>query len=151
MDKLTQEDAKRIAERYYYKLGTHDINVMNDIYTPDLILEDDGEVDVIKGHEGAKKFLSKMFATFPDVKFELIQEPLLGPEGDTMALLVRGTSTRKSKRKATGNTVKWEFGSFYKVDLKTERMKYGESLLTILILQNKSLLSLKEMVNFSKH
>jgi hypothetical protein len=66
-----------------------------------------------------------LIKTFPDAKFELIQEPLLGPEGDTMALLVRGTSTRTSKRKQTGNTVKWEFGSFYKVDLETERMKYG--------------------------
>jgi hypothetical protein len=38
MKKLTHEDAKRIAENYYYKLGTHDINVINEIYTPDLRL-----------------------------------------------------------------------------------------------------------------
>lgn len=131
LEKLTPADARRIAERYYAKLNTNNPDVVSEVYTPDLRLEDDGAVDVITGHDGARAFLENMFKTWPNAHFELLRDPFIGSDGKSMALLVRGTSSRKSWRKSTGKTVMWEFASFYEVDLETERMKAGRIVVNI--------------------
>ncbi|APH46007.1 hypothetical protein BMW26_14365 [Microbacterium sp. 1.5R] len=132
IDRLTPEHARRIAERYYAKLNSHDPDIVPEVYTPDLRLEDDGSADVVLGHAGARTFLETMFATFPGVHFELLRDPFLGSDGRSMGLLVRGTSTRASRRRSTGATVMYEFASFYEVDLETERMSYGRIIVNIL-------------------
>jgi hypothetical protein len=132
IDTLTPEHARRIAERYYAKLNTNNPDIVPEVYTEDLRLEDDGSIDVVIGHAGARTFLETMFKTWPDAHFELLRDPFIGSDGASMGLLVRGTSSRKSRRKSTGKTAMWEFVSFYEVDLETERMKYGRIIVNIL-------------------
>ena len=70
----------------------HDADGLVALCAPDIVWEDPAAAGVIRGHDGVREYLAETWTTFPDLSFELVNEPLLAADGRAAQLWrLRGT------------------------------------------------------------
>lgn len=118
---LTHERAREIFERAYDVLNEHDLERIGEVFTEDVVFEDDAWPETLHGHAGIRELLGALWRAFPDFRFELAAGPYLGEDGHSAALKARTTGTMTGPFDPpgfapTGGRMTTEYAGFYELE-----------------------------------
>ena len=116
-ERLTHEEARAAFERAYDLLNEHDVGRIPDVFTEDVVFEDDAWPEVVRGHAEMERFLRAVWRAMPDLRFELIDGPFLAEDGRSAAKVrITGTMTGPLDPPGfapTGKPFTLEYAGFY--------------------------------------
>ncbi len=126
-ESLTHARARSLFERAYELLNTRDTERVPEIFTEDIVFQDDAWPETVRGHAEMKRFLGAIWTAFPDFRFELI-DAYLGEAEGSAAAHVRVTATMNGPLDPpgfapTGRPLAIEYGGFY--EFEGERIRRG--------------------------
>ena len=132
-EQLTHERAREIFQRSYELLNEHDPAHVPEIFTEDIVFEDDAAPETIRGHEDMRRFLGSLWTAFPDFRFELEQGPYLSEDGG-VSVNSRVTGTMEGKLDPpgflpTGARLSLDYGGFY--ELEGDRIRRARVILNM--------------------
>ena len=109
---------RELFEHIYGLLNEHELRYVDEVFTEDVIFQDDAWPTVMHGRAEVKEFLSAIWTAAPDFRFELVEGPYVSPDGDHAAARIRveGTFTgsyRPPGLHPTNAPMATEFGAFY--------------------------------------
>jgi len=119
-ERLTHERAREIFQRAYDVLNEHDLGRLGEIFTEDVVFEDDAWPETVRGLGEMKRFVGALWRAFPDFRFELVAGPYLDQAGGA-SLRARTTATMTGPFDPpgfapTGGRVTNEYAGFYELD-----------------------------------
>ena len=125
---LSHEEVRQRFERIYALLNERDPARVPEIFTEDIVFEDDAWPETVRGHDEMKRCLSAVWRAFPDFRFELIRGPYLAedPKGASVHVRVTGTMDGPLDPPGfapTGRRIATEYGGFY--EFEGERLRWG--------------------------
>jgi steroid delta-isomerase-like uncharacterized protein len=126
-ESLTHERARALFERTYELLNTRDTKRIPEIFTEDIVFQDDAWPETVRGHAEMERFLGSIWTAFPDFRFELINA-YLGAGDTSAAAHVRVSGTMHGPLDPpgfapTGRRLATEYGGFY--EFEGERITRG--------------------------
>jgi steroid delta-isomerase-like uncharacterized protein len=118
---LTHERAREIFQRAYDVLNEHDLDRIGEVFTEDVVFEDDAWPETLHGHAGMRELLESLWRAFPDFRFEIAAGPYLAEDGRSASLRARTTGTMTGPFDPpgfapTGGRMTTEYGGFYELD-----------------------------------
>lgn len=124
------EQRRELFERIYGILNEHDPQRVDEVFTEDVVFEDDAWPTIMHGRDEVRSFLTAIWRAAPDFNFELIEGPYASPDGRHAAarIKVSGTFTGSYDPPGlapTNGVVSTEFGAFYEFEggqIKRERV-----------------------------
>jgi steroid delta-isomerase-like uncharacterized protein len=101
-------------------LNEHDLDRLAEIFTEDVVFEDDAWPETVRGLGEMKRFVGALWRAFPDFRFELVAGPYLDDAGRVSARArTTGTMTGPFQPPGfapTGRRVTTEYGGFYELE-----------------------------------
>ena len=127
VESLTHERARALFGRAYEQLNTREIKRVPEVFTEDIVFQDDAWPETVRGHAEMKRFLGALWTAFPDFRFELIDAYLGEAEGSAAAhVRVSGTMNGPLDPPGfapTGRRLVTDYGGFYQFE--GERISRG--------------------------
>ena len=127
-DTLTHDAARGVLRRVEELHAAHDLALMGDAFTEDVVYEDDGGTETVNGHADMETLLRRVWRAFPDMRITFTDGPFLAADGRGFAARGRIAGTMDGPLDPpgvapTGARIAAEFGGFY---LAAEgRVRYG--------------------------
>lgn len=87
------EFVRGFVARWVAAWNAHDADALLGLCAEDVVWEDPAAQGVVHGRPGVRRYLEDTWTTFPDLSFELLDEPLLDTDGKRAAQVwrLRGT------------------------------------------------------------
>jgi predicted ester cyclase len=113
---LTRERALELFGKIDALHRSKDPSLITTVYTEDVLIEDDGGTQTVRGAAEAEAFLASVWRAFPDFGVEIIEGPYLSEGGFAVHGRIRGTMEGPLDPPGlapTGTRMSAEFGGFY--------------------------------------
>ena len=127
VESLTHERARALFGRAYDQLNTRETKRVPEVFTEDIVFQDDAWPETVRGHAEMKRFLGSLWTAFPDFRFELLDAYLGEAEGSAAAhVRVSGTMNGPLDPPGfapTGRRLVTDYGGFYQFE--GERISRG--------------------------
>jgi len=119
-ESLTQERALELFHRIRDVHAARDPARVKTAFTDDVVYDDDGWPEPVRGHAELERFFSAVWRAFPDFSVELLEGPYL-LDDNRFAVRGRISGTMKGPLTPpglapTGSKMSVEFGGFYEPD-----------------------------------
>jgi hypothetical protein len=73
--------ARSVFEHIYELLNTHDVRHLGEVFTDDIVFEDDAWPSTVRGLVEMERFMTSLWRSIPDLRFEIVEGPFLLDKG----------------------------------------------------------------------
>ena len=110
---VTTEWVEEFVERWVAAWNSHQPEWVLELMTDDIVYDDSGWPQTMRGHAQVREFIEFCWRAFPDLTFERVGGPLVASDGPRAAFWWRGHGTNTGPIDppgipATGKPVEWE-------------------------------------------
>jgi steroid delta-isomerase-like uncharacterized protein len=108
---MTEHPLRAVIDAYNDAWGRHDVDAILGFHTEDSVFENHTSGGKAQGHAAIRELLSGVFATFPDLRFDLrriyVRDDLVVQEWTATATHAKPVRYKDGVLEPTGKTIRW--------------------------------------------